>query len=141
MPTFDRRNALVLGLAAAAAVPVGLRPIQAKAAMYGSDSGEELAPGVRLIKLTEKPSYVKGYKIISMRDAMWAPGAKTSNPSMPNDMVCHTIEGELYIDNGGGDEFMAPAGQVWSCAKGQMEAVENRTDAPAVMRIIDLIEG
>jgi quercetin dioxygenase-like cupin family protein len=111
------------------------------AAMYQPDEGEEIAPGVRMIKLTEKPSYIDGYGTISMRDIVWQPGAKTSNPSMPNDMVCHTIEGNLHIDNGGGDEFEAPQGQVWSCAKGQMEAVENRTDAPGVMRVIDLIEA
>jgi hypothetical protein len=40
-----------------------------------------------------------------MRDVVYQPGAKTSNPSMPNDMVCPVPEGELRVKQSGGMEF------------------------------------
>jgi hypothetical protein len=141
MPNIDRRSALAIGLGIAAVVPAALRSSPARAAMYGKDEGQEVAPGVRVVRLTEKHAHIPAYQTVSLRDVVFEPGSKIENPSMRNDMVCHTIEGALYIDNGGGDEFDAPTGQVWSCAKDQYESAENRGDVPAVMRIIDLIEA
>jgi len=50
---------------------------------------------------------IPGYKTVSMRDLVYQPGAKTSNPSMPNDMVCHVPEGELRVKQSDGMEFVA----------------------------------
>jgi len=82
---------------------------------------------------------IPGYKTVSMRDVVYQPGAKTSNPSMPNDMVCHVPEGELRVKQTEGMEFIAKKGDVWTCKKGIGEDLENVGSTVAIMRIIDLI--
>jgi quercetin dioxygenase-like cupin family protein len=71
----------------------------------------------------KRDSMIQGYKTISMRDLVYQPGAKTSNPTMPNDMVCHVPEGELRVKQTGGMEmeFVAKKGDVWTCKKGTGE--------------------
>lgn len=141
MKGLDRRSALKLSVLSAAALPALLKSGSALAQMYGPDEGKELAPGVRAIQLTTKPSHIPAYETISMRDIVFEPGAEGGGPEMPNDMVCHMLEGELFIDNGPDDQFDAPTGQVWSCTKGQPEVAVNKTDAVAIMRVIDLLES
>jgi quercetin dioxygenase-like cupin family protein len=84
---------------------------------------------------------IPGYKTVSMRDVVYQPGAKTTNPIMPNDMVCHVPEGELRVKQTGDMEmeFVAKKGDVWSCKKGTGEDLENVGSTVAIMRIIDLI--
>jgi quercetin dioxygenase-like cupin family protein len=82
---------------------------------------------------------IPGYKSVSMRDVVYQPGAKTSDPSMPNDMVCHVPEGELRVKHSDGMKFIARQGDVWTCKKGTGEYVENVSSTLAIMRIIDLL--
>ena len=141
MVGIDRRSALALYAISLAAIPVLLPVNSAGAQSYGPDDGKEVAPGVRVVLLSQKPSHLSAYATISMRDMVFQPGSEIAGPAMRNDMVCHVLEGALFIDNGGEDQFDAPKGQVWACAKGQPETAINRTDAVAIMRIIDLLEG
>jgi quercetin dioxygenase-like cupin family protein len=139
MNPVDRRSALALGLATSAALPALLTPTPAFAERYRAEEGKEIAPGVRRIDLTKRKSEVPGYSTVAMRDHVYQPGAKSNFPSMPNDMVCHCLEGELQVHQGSGMEFTAKAGDVWSCKKGMPEADENKGAGVAIMRVIDLI--
>ncbi|MGQ0547714.1 MAG: cupin domain-containing protein [Betaproteobacteria bacterium] len=123
----DIRCALLSALAAAAAIAV---PGAARA---------QGAPGISRQKWGSRESMIPGYKRIAMRDVVYQPGAKTSNASMPNDMVCHVPEGELRVKQTDGMEFAARKGDVWTCKKGIGEDLENIGSTVAIMRIIDLI--
>jgi quercetin dioxygenase-like cupin family protein len=139
MEDIDRRSALALGLATAATVPALFTPIAAFAQRYRPDEGREIAPGVRRVDLTKRASEIPAYATVSMRDVVYQPGAKSDNPAMANDMVCHCLEGELQVDQGPGKQFVAKTGDVWSCKKGMPEANTNNGSTIAIMRVIDLI--
>jgi len=129
MMDISRRSALSVALAATAV-----------AATNAPTSAQAPAPqGVSRQTWGKRESMIPGYKSISMRDVIYQPGAKTSNPSMPNDMVCHVPEGELRIKQTDGMEFIAKKGDVWTCKKGIGEDLENVGATVAIMRIIDLI--
>ena len=113
MEDIDRRSALALGFAT--------------------------APGVRRIDLTKRTSEIPAYATVSMRDTVYQPGAKAENPAMPNDMVCHCLEGELQVSQGPDKTFVAKTGDVWSCMKGMPETNVNTGSTIAIMRVIDLI--
>jgi quercetin dioxygenase-like cupin family protein len=136
MPDMDRRSALVVGLAAASALAW---PKAARAAMYGPNEGKEVAPGVRVVALTDRASQIAPYKTVMMRDVVFQPGASTpADNTMKNDMVCHLIEGELVVSQGG-NPFTAKKNDVWSCRKGAIEQGTNKGSAVAIMRVIDLM--
>ena len=142
MRDFDRRTAAALGLAAAT---VALATPQAATAEtygpnYGPNDGRERAPGVRMVEnISQRVAELSAYKTASMRDIIYQPGAKTASPTMANDMVCHCLDGELHIDHGGGMQFVAKKGDVWSCAKGMPEAATNNGGTVAIMRVIDML--
>ena len=136
MNKIDRRSTLALGIAASSAAVITRR---AAAQPYGANEGREIAPGVRVVELSKRDSMVPGYKSVSMRDIVYQPKAKSSNPSMPNDMVCHCPEGELRVKQGNGHEFTVKKGDVWSCNKGLGEDLENIGAGVAIMRVIDLL--
>jgi quercetin dioxygenase-like cupin family protein len=139
MEHLDRRVALALGFATAAAVPALLTPTPASAQRYRPDEGREIAPGVRRVELTKRASEIPGYATVSMRDVVYQPGSKSENPAMANDMVCHCLEGELQVSQGPGQQFVAKTGDVWSCKKGMPETNVNHGSTVAIMRVIDLI--
>jgi quercetin dioxygenase-like cupin family protein len=124
MTTLSRRAALSLALAATAALaaPASAQPQGISRQAWG-----------------KRASMIPGYKSVAMRDVIYQPGAKTSNPSMPNDMVCHVPEGELRVKQSDGMEFVARKGDLWTCKKGIGEDLENIGTTVAIMRIIDLI--
>jgi hypothetical protein len=136
MEDLNRRAALALGLAASS---VAVMTESATAQPYPATAGREIAPGVRLVDLGKRASMVPGYKTVAMHDVVYQPKAKSSNPAMMNDMVCHCAEGELRIKQGPGMEFVAKKGDVWSCNKGLPEDGENIGDGIAIMRVIDLL--
>ena len=74
-----------------------------------------------------------------MRDIVYQPGSKSDNPAMPNDMVCHCLEGDLQVNQGPDKQFVAKTGDVWSCMKGMPEANVNKGSTIAIMRVIDLL--
>lgn len=139
MEVLDRRSALALGAMPAAALPVLFAPTTVFAQRYRPDEGKEIAPGVRRIDLARRASEIATYATVSMRDIVYQPGAKSDNPAMPNDMVCHCLEGDLLVGQGPGKQFAAKAGDVWSCMKGMPEANANTGSTVAIMRVIDLI--
>jgi quercetin dioxygenase-like cupin family protein len=135
MEDMDRRSMLGLGVAASTLV----LPVIAAAQPYGPTAGKELAPGVRQVDLGERESLIPAYKKIRMRDIVIAPGAKTPEREMMNDMVCHLTEGELAVVQNK-KEFVVKKGEVWACAKGlNTEGTQNKGNAVAIMRIIDLL--
>jgi hypothetical protein len=142
MKNIDRRSTFALGLATTTAALVA--PQAATAETYGPDydsnDGKERAPGVRMVEnISKRPSELSAYKTVSMRDILYQPGAKTASPTMANDMVCHCLDGELHIDHGGGKQFVAKKGDVWTCAKSMPEAATNNGSTVAIMRVIDLL--
>jgi hypothetical protein len=136
MEDVNRRSALALGLLATSAAIV---TESAMAQPYAANQGKEIAPGVRQVDLGKHQSMIPGYKTVSMRDMVYQPKSKTSNPGMANDMICHCPEGELRIKQGPGMEFVAKKGDVWSCNKGLPEDTENVGTTVAIMRVIDLL--
>ena len=136
MAGINRRSALTLALAATSAAVVGEKAL---AQPYTATQGKQLAPGVRLVPLGKRASMIPAYKTVSMRDIIVQPKAKVSLSSMPNDMICHCLEGELRVNQGPGMEFVAKKGDVWSCKTGGPEADENIGTGVAIMRVIDLL--
>jgi hypothetical protein len=134
MEDMTRRSALAIGLAATSATMV---TENAMAQPYAATEGKELAPGVREVALGKRQSMIPPYKTVSMRDVVYQPKSKTTNPGMTNDMVCHCAEGELRIKQGPGMEFVAKKGDVWSCNKGLPEDTENIGSSVSIMRVID----
>ena len=93
-------------------MPAVLTPTPASAQRYRPDEGREIAPGVRRIDLTKRASAIPAYATVSMRDTVYWPGSKSENPAMPNDMVCHCLEGELQVSQGPDKTFVAKTGDV-----------------------------
>lgn len=128
MTAIDRRLALSLAAVALTATAAAARPALAQG-----------AEGITRQRWASRESMIPGYARIAMRDVIYQPGAKTSNPMMPNDMVCHVPQGELRVKQTDGAEFVARQGDVWTCRKGIGEDLENIGSTVAIMRIIDLI--
>jgi quercetin dioxygenase-like cupin family protein len=131
----DRRSMLGLGVVTSTLV----FPAMATAQTYGPTEGKGLAPGVIQVDLGERDSLIPAYKKIRMRDIIIAAGAKTPEREMMNDMLCHMTEGELAVVQNQ-KAFTVKKGDVWSCAKGlNTEGTQNKSNAVAIMRIIDLL--
>jgi hypothetical protein len=145
MSDTDRRCALALGLSAAGGALAA--SCRAAAQPYRPDEGQERAPGVRTVPVGERASMaiggrdavLPGHKSLRAEDYVYRPGAKSIGDSMPNDMVCQWIEGEMRLDHRHGHAFSAKKGDVWTCVKGQPEDVENTGGTAAIMRVIHLL--
>ncbi len=135
MEHLNRRHAL---LSIAVASTLGSAGGAAAQSSGPTTEGREIAPGVRRVDHTKRETMIPNYKTVSMRDNIYQPGASTSGSSMPNDMVCHMLEGELIVDTGSGDNLYKK-GDVWSCAKGMPERSKNNGSTVAIMRTIDLL--
>ena len=136
MLDIDRRSALAIGFAGLSGLVL---PEQAAAQTYGPNEGKELTKGVRQIDLGERESLIPAYKKVHLRDIVLQPGAKTPDNAMMNDMLCHMTEGELAVVQND-KQFTVKKGDVWTCAKGiTTEGTQNKSNAVAIMRIIDLL--
>ena len=136
MLDIDRRSALAIGFAGLSGL---VFPEQAAAQTYGPTEGKELTQGVRQIDLGERESLIPAYKKVHLRDIVLQPGAKTPDNAMMNDMLCHMTEGELAVVQND-KQFTVKKGDVWTCAKGiTTEGTQNKSNAVAIMRIIDLL--
>ncbi|MPR11543.1 hypothetical protein [Microvirga tunisiensis] len=136
MLDIDRRSALAIGFAGLSGLVL---PEQAAAQTYGPNEGKELTQGVRQIDLGERESLIPAYKKVHLRDIVLQPGAKTPDNAMMNDMLCHMTEGELAVVQND-KQFTVKKGDVWTCAKGiTTEGTQNKGNAVAIMRIIDLL--
>ena len=123
--------------AAVTAAPLLAASRSAATERYGSEEGEEILPGVRQIDLEERDAIIPGYTRVELTDYVAQPGAVFEPMPMPNDMVCHMLEGELemYLD---GEEFTADKNSVWTCAEGKEEGFTNATGQVAIMRVTHL---
>lgn len=136
MADLDRRSALTLGLGGVSGLAL---PASAVAQTYGPTEGKELGAGVRQVDLGERQSLIPAYGKVRLRDIVIAPGAKTPDNMMMNDMLCHMTEGELAVVQNE-KQFTVKKGDVWTCAKGiTTEGTRNKGSAVAIMRIIDLL--
>ena len=136
MEDLDRRSALVLG--AAIFAPVIALPRSAAAEMYAPDAGKELAPGVRVVDLSNGEAIIPGFKTVSLIDIVFQPQSNLPSGAMPNAMVCHILEGELKVVQDG-KEFQAKKNHVWTCAEGTQEGARNNESTVAIMRITNLL--
>jgi quercetin dioxygenase-like cupin family protein len=136
MLDIDRRSALAIDFAGLSGLVL---PEQAAAQTYGPTEGKELTQGVRQVDLGERESLIPAYKKVRLRDIVLQPGAKTPDNAMMNDMLCHMTEGELAVVQND-KQFTVKKGDVWTCAKGiTTEGTQNKCNAVAIMRIIDLL--
>jgi quercetin dioxygenase-like cupin family protein len=82
-------------------------------------------------------SMIPGVAQIRVREVTYHPGGKTSAP-MPHSMVCECKVGVLEVSQDSMTTTMK-TGDMWTCHKGMVEAVENKGTQPAVMRVIELV--
>ena len=135
MTVLNRRMMLAAGLGSAAAVSLVVG--RAEAEHYPPDAGEpvpEATGNVRRVNLSERASTIPGYTKVRMLDIVFPPGSSEPVEEMMADMVCHCAEGELTVTNDG-KEFVAKAGDVWTCRKGGTEGLVNNGSSQAVMRV------
>jgi quercetin dioxygenase-like cupin family protein len=83
------------------------------------------------------PSMIPGVAQIRVREVTYHPGGKTSAP-MPHSMVCECKVGAMEVSQDSMTKTMN-TGDMWTCHKGMVEAVENKGTQPAVMRVIELV--
>jgi hypothetical protein len=143
MGEIDRRSALMFGLATAGTTLVATDPTMAQP--YRPDEGKEIAPGVRLVEVSEREamhgrdSVLPAYKRIKVVDVVLQPKATEKSDAMRNDMVCLCFDGEMRLDHRDGHPFTVKKNDVWTCVKGEPEDTENIGNSVAIMRVINLI--
>jgi hypothetical protein len=137
MKDVNRRSALAIGVAAAAAPTFW--PASASAQTPSSGEGREIAPGVRRVDYGKREANFGGYKTVALRDVIYQPGSESKNPGMANDMVCHCLEGDLQVNQGPGMDFVVKKGDVWTCTTGMPENNKNAGSTVATMRVTDLL--
>ena len=138
MTALDRRTMLVAGLGSASMVSLVAGRVEA--GHYPADAGQpvpEATGNVRRVDLSERPSTIPAYAKVRMLDIVFPPGSSEPVEEMPADMVCHCAEGELTVSNDG-KQFVAKAGDVWTCRKGGTEGLVNKGSSQAVMRVVIL---
>jgi quercetin dioxygenase-like cupin family protein len=108
--------------------------------MYASDAGKEILPGIREIDLGKWPISIGPYKRAEVTDYLFAPGSGFPDEAMKNDMICQILEGELWVKQGN-NTYTAKAGHVFACGKETFEEDKNLSNAPAVMRVINLFDA
>ena len=129
MEELNRRSALVLGVATAAASALVIGGSTVVKAAVGDET--VVGKGVKLKVLGEGQAMIPGYKTVRLRDMIFEPGGMREPSTMPNAMVCHIVQD--------GKTFTAKKGFVWTCAAGTKEGAKNTSSAIAVMRITDLL--
>lgn len=136
MNNLDRRAALAV--CAAFVLPLVSMPRPAAAAMYPPDAGKEAVPGVRQVELGAWEINIGAYKKAMVNDYAFSPGSGFPEEAMKNDMICQIMEGEVWVKQGD-KEYTAKAGHVFTCAANTPEEDKNKSDAIAVMWVIDLL--
>jgi hypothetical protein len=134
MNDLNRRSALALGLATAAATPLLTLARPAAAKEYGPNEGKELYPGVRMVELGAFNSDIPAYKSIFMVDIVFQPGAVAPEKVMDNDMLCYIAAGEFKIKKAT-KEFTIKEGEMYTCAKGKTDMATNISKVVGIHRI------
>jgi hypothetical protein len=142
MEEINRRSAMALGLATAAATPLFALATPAGAAeivpAYGPNDGEEIAPGVRLVEVGTWDSDMTGIKSVQVLDAVFQPGAADKESVMDNDMICFITAGEFTIKKAD-KEFNVKKGEYYTCGKGKTDHATNLSKEVGIHRITILI--
>jgi hypothetical protein len=142
MEEINRRSALALGLATAAAMPLFASATPAGAAeivpAYGPNDGKEIAPGVRIVEVGTWNSEIPGIKNVKVLDAVFQPGAADKGEVMDNDMICFITAGEFTIKKAD-KEFNVKKGEYYTCGKGKTDAGTNISKEVGIHRITILI--
>ena len=143
MEDINRRSALNLGLAAAAATPLFAftTPAAAGAPMYGPNDGVAIGPGQRMVEVGEMESQITAYKSVKIIDIIYQPGAADAadSPVMDMDMVCHVIAGEFTIQKKGIPAYTVKEGGIYTCGKGKSDMATNISKVIGIHRIALLI--
>jgi hypothetical protein len=144
MEEINRRSALTIGLATAAAMPLFALAMPAGAAeivpTYGPNDGKEIAPGVRLVEVGKWGSDMTGIKSVLVLDVVFQPGAADKESVMDNDMVCFITSGEFTIKKTNPDkEFNVKKGEYYTCGKGKTDHATNISKEVGIHRITVLI--
>ena len=144
MEKINRRSALTIGLATAAATPLLALAGPARAAeivpTYGPNDGKEMAPGVRLVEVGTFDSDMTGIKSVLLLDVVFQPGAADKESVMDNDMVCLITAGEFTIKKTNPDkEFNVKTGDYYTCGKGKTDHATNISKEVGIHRIAVLI--
>ena len=144
MEEINRRSALTIGLATAAAMPLFALATPAGAAeivpAYGPNDGKEIAPGVRIVEVGKWDFEKTGIKSILVLDAVFQPGAADKESVMDNDMVCLITSGEFTIKKTNPDkEFNVKKGDYYTCSKGKTDHATNISKEVGIHRITVLI--
>jgi hypothetical protein len=119
MGKIDRRSALMFGLATAGTALVPAEPALAHQP-YRPDEGKEIAPGVRVVEVSERASMhgrasvLPAYKRIKVVDVVFQPKATEKSDAMRNDMICQCIDGEMRLDHRDGHAFTVKQNDVWT---------------------------
>ena len=144
MEEINRRSALTIGLATAAATSLFALATPAGAAeivpTYGPNDGNEIAPGVRIVEIGTWDSDMTGIKSVLVLDAVFQPGAADKESVMDNDMVCFITAGEFTIKKTKPDkEFTVKTGDYYTCGKGKTDHATNISKEVGIHRIAVLI--
>jgi len=144
MEEINRRSALTIGLATAAATPLFALATAVGAAeivpTYGPNDGKEIAPGVRIVEVGKWDFEKTGIKSILVLDAVFQPGAADKESVMDNDMVCLITSGEFTIKKTNPDkEFNVKKGDYYTCSKGKTDHATNISKEVGIHRITVLI--
>jgi mannose-6-phosphate isomerase-like protein (cupin superfamily) len=144
MNEINRRSALTLGTAIAAATPLLVLARSAAAAeivpTYGPNDGTELSPGVRLIEVGTFDSDMTMAKKIQIIDIVYQPGAADIESAMDNDMVCFVTAGEFKVKKSD-KEFTVKKGEYYTCGKGKTDQATNISKEVGIHRITVLVPG
>jgi hypothetical protein len=144
MEEINRRSALTIGLATAAATPPFALATPVGAAeivpTYGPNDGKEIAPGVRIVEVGKWDFEKTGIKSILVLDAVFQPGAADKESVMDNDMVCFITAGEFTIKKTNPDkEFNVKKDEYYTCGKGKTDHATNISKEVGIHRITVLI--
>lgn len=143
MEDINRRSALKVGMAAAAATPLFAltTPAWAAAPAYGPNDGKELSPGIRLVEVGTQESQITAYKSIKIIDIVYQPGAAdpADDPVMDMDMVCLITAGEFTIQKTGIPAYTVKEGDIYTCGIGKKDQATNISKVVGVHRIALLV--
>lgn len=147
MEAINRRSALTLGLAAAAATPLLAlaTPVGAAAVPnYGPNEGKDIGHGRRLVEVGEVESQITAYKTVKIIDVVYQVGAgdpvpPPDDPGMDVDMVCHIMAGEFTIQKKGIPAYTVKEGFLYTCGKGKTDQATNISKVVGIHRIALLI--
>lgn len=130
---FDRRSALLLGVAGAGAL-LGSGP----QALAEDVKEEELAPGVTLKMLREVDAKIPGYSKARVMELTFQPGSKLGPEKLTTVAICEIQGAALDVSIEGQQPFTLQPGDIYACPVGWVETDTNNSSAPCVMRVAEL---